>query len=146
MRSATDRDHLPPYTLLFDGECAVCDRTVRWLLDRDPSGVLAFAPLEGPTARAIRQRHPDWPANLDSLVLVTQTQDGEHLAFHSTAVLTAVGLLPGVIPTLCRGLLYIPAPVRDPFYRAFARVRYRIFGKLDSCRLPRPSEAERFYA
>ncbi|MFT6144249.1 MAG: putative DCC family thiol-disulfide oxidoreductase YuxK [Myxococcota bacterium] len=145
MRAATDRDHLPPYTLLFDGECAVCDRTVTWLLGRDPSGLLAYAPLAGPTAVSIRDRHPEWPTNLDSLVLVVQGEDAERILFHSTAVLTAVGMLPGAVPVLCRGLLWVPAFMRDPFYRGFARIRYRIFGKLDTCRLPQPSEAERFY-
>ncbi len=146
MHAATDRDHLPPYTLLFDGDCAVCDRTVTWLLARDPSGVLAYAPLQGPTATAIRDRHPEWPANLDSLVLVIQGEDGERVLFYSTAVLTAVGNLAGFLPFVCRTLLWIPAPLRDPFYRGFARVRYSIFGKLDTCRLPMPGEAERFYA
>lgn len=145
MQAATDRDHLPPYTLLFDGECAVCDRTVTWLLARDPEGLLAFAPLEGPTAEAIRGRHPEWPEDLDSLVFVQQSSTGEQLHFHSTAVLTAVGTLPGPLSAAAHALLVVPAVVRDPFYKAFARVRYRIFGTLDACRMPLPGEAARFY-
>mgnify|MGYP002039438577 CR=1 FL=1 len=146
MSSATEREELPPFLLLFDGECAVCDRTVQFLLDRDPTGKLSFAPLQGSTAQAVKARHPEWPDDLDSLVLVIQRPEGEQLLFYSTAVLRAVGELGGVLGALCRAILLLPRILRDPLYRAFARIRYRVFGKVEACRLPRPGEAERFYA
>ena len=38
----------------------------------------------------------------------------------------------------------IPAPLRDAAYDAFARHRYRWFGKLESCRMPTPALRQRF--
>ena len=146
MTTASQREELPPLLLLFDGECAVCDRTVQFLLDRDPAGLLSYAPLQGETAREIQERHPEWPDSLDSLVLVVQGEDGERLHFYSTAVLLPVQRLGGWLGLLAAIARWVPRPLRDPFYRAFARIRYRVFGRLEACRLPKPEEAERFYA
>ena len=137
-------DALPRFVLLFDGTCAVCDSTVQWLLDRDPQGLLAYAPLAGPTAAAVKERHPEWPDNLDSLVLVEQTADGERLDWYSTAVLRSVAQLDGFWSAVSRVLLWLPAPLRDVFYRLFARLRYRVFGRLEQCRLPEPALQPRF--
>lgn len=146
MQDASHREELPRLLLLFDGECAVCDSTVQWLLARDPAGVLAYAPLQGETAAAVRSRHPEWPANMDSLVLVRQTPQGEALQYYSSAVLSAVAELPGLVPALARAVLWVPRVLRDPFYRAFARIRYRVFGKVETCRIPSASQEARFYA
>jgi predicted DCC family thiol-disulfide oxidoreductase YuxK len=38
----------------------------------------------------------------------------------------------------------MPRPLRDLGYDLVASNRYRIFGKLDACRLPSPEERARF--
>jgi len=38
----------------------------------------------------------------------------------------------------------IPAPLRNAGYTLVARNRYRIWGKHETCRLPRPGEQELF--
>ena len=135
---------LPPRVVLFDGVCAVCDATVQFVLDRDPSGRFHFAPLQGPTAAAVLARHPEIPPKIDSILLVETGEDGvERVSWYSTAILRlAVGL--GGAWRLAGLLRVFPAFLRDPFYKAFAAVRYRVFGQLESCRMPRPGEAERF--
>jgi predicted DCC family thiol-disulfide oxidoreductase YuxK len=45
--------------------------------------------------------------------------------------------------SFARAAYVIPAFIRDFFYRTFAAIRYRVFGKIDSCRLPSESEAAR---
>jgi len=37
----------------------------------------------------------------------------------------------------------LPRALTDTGYRLFARVRYRVFGRLDACRIPGPGERER---
>jgi predicted DCC family thiol-disulfide oxidoreductase YuxK len=37
-------------------------------------------------------------------------------------------------------LWIIPSPLRDLGYRIVSRLRYRLFGKHDACRLPSPAE------
>jgi predicted DCC family thiol-disulfide oxidoreductase YuxK len=37
----------------------------------------------------------------------------------------------------------LPAVLLDLLYRAFARVRYRVFGRMDACRVPSADERAR---
>lgn len=134
---------LPAQLLLFDGTCAMCDATVQWVLDHDRRGTFSFAPLQGETAREILARHPEVPGDLDSLVLVRQTPAGEVLSWHSDAVLGLARGLGGVW-RLAAALGVLPAFLRDPWYRLLARSRYRLFGRLEGCRVPQPGEASRF--
>lgn len=134
---------LPDRLVLFDGECAVCDATVQFLLDRDPDGALNYAPLQGETAAGILDRHPEL-RELDTLVLVEQTADGESVQVHSHAIFHMLRQLGGGWRVLA-ALRYLPRPLTDLGYRTFAAVRYRVFGKLEECRIPRPEELGRFY-
>jgi predicted DCC family thiol-disulfide oxidoreductase YuxK len=135
---------LPPRVVLFDGVCAVCDATVQFVLDRDPEGRFHFAPLQGPTAAEVFARHPEIPKGLDSILLVETDPSGvERVTWHSTAILRLCAGLGGAWGAL-GALRFVPALLRDPFYRAFAAIRYRVFGTLESCRIPKPEEASRF--
>ncbi len=134
---------LPERLILFDGVCAVCDATMRWIMEHDPDGRFHYAPLQGPTAAAIRQAHPQLPSDIDSIVFVTRRGGTERLAWHSTAIAQIAAELPSPWSWLSL-IRWIPRPLRDLGYRAFAAIRYRVFGKLDSCRIPSESEAERF--
>jgi predicted DCC family thiol-disulfide oxidoreductase YuxK len=61
----------------------------------------------------------------------------------SRAVFHVVSYLPWPW-SWSKGLLWIPSFLADPFYRLVARIRYRIFGTLDQCRIPTPEERKRF--
>jgi predicted DCC family thiol-disulfide oxidoreductase YuxK len=41
-------------------------------------------------------------------------------------------------------LWLIPLPLRDLGYNIIARIRYRLFGKRETCRIPTPAERARF--
>ncbi|MEZ4323382.1 MAG: DCC1-like thiol-disulfide oxidoreductase family protein [Myxococcota bacterium] len=133
---------LPDRLVLFDGDCAVCDRTVQFLLDRDPEGRLSYAPLQGPTGQAVLGRHPELRA-LDTLVFVEQEPSGERVTVHSHAVFSMLRALPGPWAHVGR-LAWLPRPLTDLGYRTFAALRYRVFGKVDACRVPKPEEVARF--
>lgn len=132
----------PSVILLYDGLCGFCDRTVCFLLRRDPDGAMKFAPLQGETAADIMSRHP-WLKEVDSLVLVTRDRDGESVSVRSEAVLGIAGYLGGPW-RLARAFRLVPRRLRDIAYAQFARRRYRWFRRLDACRLPRPEERARF--
>ena len=129
--------------VLFDGVCAFCDASVRWLMERDPAGRLKYAPLQGPTAAAVRGRHSQVPDDLDTLVYVEAGAGGERVALRSAALLRICEQLqpPPRWLVLLRAL---PRPLADLLYRAFAHLRYRLFGKNDACRVPTPEERTRF--
>jgi predicted DCC family thiol-disulfide oxidoreductase YuxK len=130
---------LPPRLVLYDGECGFCDASVQWLLERDLEGRLHFAPLQGDTAAAVRALG-DWPETLDSIVFV---EEGGRLSWRSTAAVRIASVLPWPWRGLA-GAWLIPWPLRDIGYRLIAAVRFRIWGRLDACRLPAPHEATRF--
>ena len=134
-------DTLPP-VLLYDGVCGFCNWTVQTLLRCDPSGRLRFAALQSEYGRTIVSRHPNLEG-VDSVVLIEPSNDGERVSVRSTAALRLVGYLGGAWRLLL--VLYlIPVPIRDAGYDLFARYRYRLFGRLDTCAIPTPEVRARF--
>ncbi len=124
--------------IIFDGECAFCDKSVRWIINHDPANRFRFAPRQSPAGQALLKEHGLPPEGVESLILV----DGPNLSTHSTAVLRIAASLP--LPwKLAGAFLLVPKPLRDFFYRALAKRRYRIAGKLDACAVPTPQQRER---
>lgn len=127
--------------VLFDGDCAFCNATVRWTLKRDPLARLRFAPLAADAARravALADPDLDFDSLPDAIVLVDRT--GVHTA--STAVLRMARHLSLPWPALTIALI-VPRPLRDAVYQVFARNRYRWFGRADACEIPPPGLAAR---
>jgi predicted DCC family thiol-disulfide oxidoreductase YuxK len=121
-------DALPP-VLFFDGECGLCNRSVRWLLARDRRRVLHFAPLQG---RMAAQKLVVLPSDYKDWAVALWDEDGIH--YESDAMLRAVAHLGGLW-RLARLLLIIPRVIRNGVYRFVARNRIRWFGRVDSCAL-----------
>jgi predicted DCC family thiol-disulfide oxidoreductase YuxK len=141
-----DRPDGPPSTVVFyDGVCGLCNRLVQFLLVRDRRGVLHFAPLQGELAGAALARHGVDPADLDSVVVVSDWGlAGERADTRAAAVLEALERLGGGWRLAARAGRIVPRTLADLVYRAVARSRYRIFGRLDTCPLPRPEWKDRF--
>jgi predicted DCC family thiol-disulfide oxidoreductase YuxK len=129
--------------VLYDGVCGLCNGTVQWLLDHDQAGKLQFAPLQGETTAALRARHPEIPVDLDSVILVERENGEERLFWRSTAILRLAAYL-GLPWSIASIFGFLPQILTDLPYRLIAALRYRLFGKLDACRLPRPEERARF--
>jgi predicted DCC family thiol-disulfide oxidoreductase YuxK len=130
--------------LLFDGRCAVCSGAVRFILARDRSGTMRFAPLQGDTAREILARHPALNG-VDALVLVEPGRGStpERLWIKSDAVLQIAAYLGG--PWRATGILaLVPRPVRDGAYDLFAAWRHRLFARPITVPVPDPKTRERF--
>ena len=133
----------PPALVLYDGLCGFCDGAVQWLLSRDKAGNLTYAPLQGETAAAVRARHPELPDQLDSIIFVEQDGAHERVYWYSRAAFRIATYLPSPWRAL-RLLGLIPRFLTDLGYRIVAKARYRIWGRLDACRLPSPEERARF--
>lgn len=131
---AVSADALPPRIVLYDGVCGLCSRTVRWLMKRD-GGAFHYAPLQGETAARLRALHPRIPVQLDSVVYIED--DRVHL--RSKVFLHAARWLTRPWRWAYH-LRWLPAFLLDPFYWLVAKLRYRLFGKFDSCKLPTSDE------
>jgi len=130
--------------VLFDGVCALCDSSVRFLLARDPEGKLAYAQLQGETARAVLARHPGADGTLSTILYVRgMGTESEELYDRSDAAFEILHDLGGVWRWVA-WLRFIPRPIRNTAYDFVARRRYRWFGKYDACRLPEAGTNERF--
>lgn len=129
--------------LLFDGVCSFCNGTVQFILRRDRNGTMRFAPIGGSTWDRIAERHPE-VRGVDSLILVRSPgTEQESVAIRSDAVLGIAAYLGGLWRAWLLGR-FVPRPLRDLAYAAFARVRYRLFGRYDTCPLPSPDVRARF--
>lgn len=122
--------------LFFDGVCNLCNGFVDFLVKRDRKRIYRYAPLQGKTADYAL---PSDVRGADSFVFCLR---GEVYLRSSAALKVLAGL--GGVWSLARFLLWIPIPVRDGIYRLIATNRYRVFGRKDTCRLPRPEERELF--
>lgn len=134
------RDPATP-VVLFDGYCNLCDGTVRFLLRRDRTGALRFAPLDSVAARALLAAQPTRPDPLPDSVLLVDV-DGVHT--RSEAALRIARYLSPPWPWLAWVARLVPRVARDAVYEQVARRRLRWFGRRDTCRLPTPDEAARF--
>ena len=132
-----------PRLVLYDGVCGLCDKSVQWLLENDPEGRLRFAPLQGDTAAEVMARHPEIPAGLDSIIYVEHDGERENVFWRSRAIFR----LSLHLQTGWRALSwfrFVPSFLADLVYRLIAKMRYRFWGKLDTCRVPTPEERSRF--
>jgi predicted DCC family thiol-disulfide oxidoreductase YuxK len=128
--------------VFFDGVCGLCNKTVDFLLREDRDGRLLYSPLQGETFKPILKEHPEL-ASVDAMVVLYRDDCGQHLLTSGDAVLFALDQIPR-FKWLAKAGYLVPRFLRDPGYRLVAAVRYRVWGKRDSCRLPTPEERARF--
>jgi predicted DCC family thiol-disulfide oxidoreductase YuxK len=130
-----------PLIVLFDGTCGFCDRSVHFILARDPQRKFRFAPVQSEIARKLMQQHQLDPENLDSMVVI----DGDKAYTRSAAVLRIALELPDPWP-LVGSLIFLPAEWRDSAYDYVARHRKVWFKPVDACRAPTAAQREQFLA
>ena len=126
--------------ILFDGECMFCNKTIQFILKNDKKERFLFAALQSEIGQYVKDSHfGDTPVP-DSIILIDK--QGVHLK--STAVLKIFKHC-GSISSLSYLTSWMPASIRDFFYDTFAKKRYTIFGKSDTCMLPAPNVRQRFF-
>jgi predicted DCC family thiol-disulfide oxidoreductase YuxK len=131
----------PGNVILVDGTCVFCNHLVRWILRRDKTGFFRFAHIQGQLGRAALARHGADPNNLDGVyVLVDAGANSERLLVDGQAARV-------IWPRVSRlGVVvrFMPLVLLNLFYRLFARVRYRLFGRFNQCSIPTEAERARF--
>lgn len=124
--------------VLFDGTCAFCERSVRFIATRDPQAYFRFGASQTPAAQALLAGFGQTRASTKSIVLI---EDGR-LYRKSTAVLRIARRLTG--PWSFAVIFFaVPRPIRDAAYDVVAAVRHRIAGTSNACEVPPPEIRER---
>ncbi|QTN38844.1 DUF393 domain-containing protein [Cryomorphaceae bacterium] len=123
--------------VFFDGYCNLCSHSVQFILPRDPEGYFRIAPLDGSTAKEKIARHP-LPHRPDSLLL---WEEGQWWVKSSAALRIARRIKGWNWAWIFR---FVPPFIRDAIYDLIARNRFRIWGKRETCYLPRPEWQQRF--
>lgn len=124
--------------VLYDGECGLCQRSVRFLLRHEKAAVLKFAPLQSELGESLLKQH-GLKTDLGEMVLI---ENGE-VKTGPEGALASCRYLKAPARWLSVGRL-LPPPVRRGLYRFVARRRIRWFGKADLCSLPDPEQSDRF--
>ncbi len=127
-------------TVVFDGECVLCNGWVRFLLRHDRRGRYRFATMQGESGRALLARHGLDPDDPVSFLLV----EGDDAFTDTDAIARVLRGLGGAWIVPASLVMVLPHAMRDPAYRFLARNRYRVFGRHDRCMIPTPQQATRF--
>lgn len=125
--------------VLFDGVCNLCNRSVAFIIARDPTARFYFAPLQSEAAQRLLRQAEITGEIPDSVALI---EDGR-LYTRSTAALRIARQLRFPWP-LFYALIVLPRRLRDAGYDFIARHRYRWFGRRDACMMPTPELRRRF--
>ena len=127
--------------LFFDGECGLCNRSIRFLIKRDKHKRLYFAPLQGVTAQALLPLK--YRQSMSTIVYHRSTASNpQELLLRSDAILQALIDARGKGYFLAGILRWLPKSFRDRCYDYIANRRHRLF-KSNHCELPTKEEHAR---
>lgn len=125
--------------IVFDGVCNFCNGAVHFIIKRDPRGVFSFTPMQSDTAKDLMLKYHISAVGFETVLLIKN----EVCYLRSDAVLEIAQDLTGFWH-LFRALRILPVPIRDYIYKLFARNRYNLFGKRQSCMVPTAEIRNRF--
>jgi predicted DCC family thiol-disulfide oxidoreductase YuxK len=111
-----------PLVLIYDVDCAFCQRSVRLLARLDRDERFRFSTRAAAYGRGTLEAHP-WLREVDSLILVAP--DTGDVYVRSDAVIHATIELGGAW-RLFKAALLVPRPLRDVVYKIVAKVRRRL--------------------
>ena len=132
------------HLVLYDGVCGLCNRLLQFLLAHDRRAIFAFASLQSAIGRSTVERFGGNPDELSSFYVVSNFRtDRARMVGRGRAALFVAGELgwPWKAAVLFR---VVPTAILNRVYDVVARNRYRVFGRLERCLMPRPEYRRRF--
>jgi predicted DCC family thiol-disulfide oxidoreductase YuxK len=125
--------------ILFDGVCNFCNTAVQMVIEIDRQKIFKFAAIQSALGQQLYRQHGLDPIDIQTLMLV----DGDSVLTKSDAVLEVLSRLDEGWQLLA-SFRAMPQPLRDWAYSEFARQRFRLFGRRETCMVPTPELQERF--
>ena len=120
--------------IVFDGVCGLCNKSIDLLMKLDKHKILQYTSLQGKFVKTLNIE-----PNIDSIIFY----ENGMLYYKSTAILHILRSLGGI--WVFTNIFYsIPEFIRDSMYDIIAKYRYKIFGKMQSCRMPNEGEEKLF--
>ena len=130
---------LPANVIVFDSQCVLCDRWVRFVVYHDKRAVFYFASVHSETGSNLLRLAGLDQLNPESMLFM---RNG-HIYSHTDAILRVLWQLGG--PWRFSLIMRIlPAFIRDPLYVAVAKRRYQWFGTKETCLMPQNVSKSRF--
>ena len=125
--------------ILFDGVCNFCNGAVKFVIKRDKTAQIQFAPLQSEKGRLYARQFGFNEEELKTFIFIEDSK----FYTKSTAALKVCRYLGALWP-LCYGFIIIPKFLRDAVYDLVAKNRYKWFGRRDACMMPTPEVKARF--
>ena len=123
--------------ILFDGYCNFCSWGIQFLLRRDKQNSFLFSASQSENGKKLLDHY-----NIQEVESVLYIRNGVVLK-SSTAVLLVLRDL-GYPWKIFFVFILVPAFIRNAIYNVFAKVRYSLFGRRATCRMPNENELKRF--
>lgn len=125
--------------ILFDGECSLCNNTVRFIIKHDRKAVFRFASLQSGIGQQLSKPVATSGQDLSTVIYI---ENGKYYT-RSTAILRIIKKMRGFWQ-LGYALIIIPPFIRNFFYMLISTTRHKIFGKTTICKIPPAEMRERF--
>ena len=131
--------------IVFDGVCILCERSVGFIINRDPDRIFRFIPFQDSKASDLLDSlGGGLPVNFnheqpDSFILILNNT----VYLKSDAWIVILRHLRGY-SVISRLLSAIPRPIRDWGYELIGRNRFRWFGSRTTCLVPTSDIRSRF--
>jgi predicted DCC family thiol-disulfide oxidoreductase YuxK len=133
------------HIVFFDGVCGFCNRFIQVLLEKDKQDAFHFASLQSEFANATLAKKGINSADLNTVYIIANYgTDKEKVLNKSDAIVFAAGQLDWWIRPFATIFGFFPKPLRNFGYDIVAKIRYRLFGKLEHCMLPSPEARAKF--
>ena len=125
--------------LIFDGNCAMCSASARFIIRHDRRRALRLLAAQTPLGSALYRHYHLPEVHYDTVILLERG-----LAIQKSEAAIRVLKHLGFPWSLATAGRLIPRPLRDWLYDIVARNRLRWFGRRERCFLPDPTHADRF--
>ena len=135
-------DHLDDQPVIFfDGVCNFCNGIVNLIIRKDKNKLFFFSALQSEYAKKFLENRISYTVQGDPETIILFYKG---TFYQKTDAVIEISRMIGGAFLIFMILKIFPRFLRDFGYDLFARVRYFIFGKKETCMVPSPELRSRF--